>query len=498
MADNVLSLPGDSSSELALPEAFPPGLEQRVATELGDRYRIDGVVGRGGMGVVFRGFHLLMKREVAIKVALPELTPDQRARFRREAEIGGRLDHPNCVGVYEFSTARGDLEYMVMPLVRGRPLAETLGERIEPETVAVYAAQLMRGLDHAHSQGIIHRDVKPANILVAKGDRGRHTLKLADFGIAKLTRTDDSMEGGSLSTETMTGLMAGTPAYMAPEQALALGCDQRSDLYSVGIVMHEMIMGALPYSDGDAFEQLRNRLTEEVPPLPAFVPAPLAQIVAKLLRGKREERYESATVALEDLEAYLAGRVLPHAGHDALAPVPVAASLEPARGAGALTVDAPAVDAPRISGSFEPVARSRTPILLALAGIGVAVVVAVLAFGDSTPASQSPTDSPTPAAIDPPEREPAQPKAEPAQPKAPAADVPAPAPKPAPALAETPTPEPTHDAAEAAPAAPGKKSPKKPPGKPKAKPATGDDPPKPTTLPRAPLLDDGLLKPSGM
>ncbi len=303
----------------------PRALRGLVGQVLSDRVRIDEVVGVGGMGVVFRGYHLSMDCPVAVKVALPQLGVGELVRFRREAELGGRLDHVNCISVFELSTSGNGQHYMVMPLLEGRPLSEYLTDRLPPDRVAAWGIQLLRGIAHAHRQGIIHRDIKPDNVIVTLDEDGQPLLKIVDFGLAKLRA--DLAGLGSNSNTTMTGLMAGTPAYMAPEQALGLGCDERSDIYSIGMVLHQMAVAALPYGDDDAYDQLRSRLTEEVPPLPGSVPAPLAQIIEKALRGKKERRYATADEMREDLQAFLAGAALPHAGNEALPPPPVASEI---------------------------------------------------------------------------------------------------------------------------------------------------------------------------
>ena len=217
------------------------GLRTRLAAALGDVYSIEGEIGRGGMGVVYRARDEKLKRLVAIKVLPPELAyrPDIRARFIREAETAAGISHPHVVPIHSVGEA-DDLVYFVMGLVEGESLAVRLkrrgrlsideSRRIFKETAdALYAA---------HQQGVIHRDVKPDNILL-EGTRGR--VMVTDFGIAKAL-------SASGSTLTEAGIAIGTPAFMSPEQAAGeREIDGRSDLYSLGVVAYQMLAGELPF-----------------------------------------------------------------------------------------------------------------------------------------------------------------------------------------------------------------------------------------------------------
>ena len=389
---------------------IPRSLRGLIGQVLGDRIRVDEVLGVGGMGVVFRGYHLSMDCPVAIKIALPHLGVGELVRFRREAELGGRLDHPNCINVFELSTSANGQHYMVMPLLEGRPLTAYLSDRLTPEQVAAWGIQLLRGIAHAHGHGIIHRDIKPDNVMVCIDESGEPLLKIVDFGLAK-PRADAGGLGVNSNT-TMTGLMAGTPAYMAPEQALGLGCDERSDVYSIGMVLHQMAVGYLPYTDDDAYDQLRSRLTSEVPALPGAVPAPLAQIIEKALRGKKEHRYSTADDMREDLEAFLAGASLPHAGIEALPPPPMAAEMPasvsdapPSEEAPAIPIPVVQVRAVEITGAqpiVEPERRGRggVVVLAIVAILAAAAVPVVMHYSDKLQAAtgMASAQEPEPAA----------------------------------------------------------------------------------------------------
>lgn len=276
-------------------DSVEPELAPLVGTEL-NGIRILKPIGVGGMGVVFEGHQDELNRKVAVKVANPSLGAEKSSRFLREAKAAAGLDHPNCITVYEFGT-HGDVQYMVMPLLRGRPLSALLNKAISIERAVQMGLQILLGLEHAHSRRVIHRDLKPENIFVI--DRGdQEVLKIVDFGIAKILDAEH-MEG----TATMSGLMSGTPEYMSPEQALGLPTDPRSDIYSAGIILYRLLSGSLPFTDDDPIVQLRRHITDEVPPLPSNVPAPVARVVARMVRKERDERYQTATDALADLKA---------------------------------------------------------------------------------------------------------------------------------------------------------------------------------------------------
>jgi serine/threonine protein kinase len=303
------------------PAVLHPQLRKLIGTVIDDRYTVDEVIGAGGMGVVFRGRQLMLRRDVAIKVMNPDLSHEMTARFTREAESAARLDHPNCITVYEFGTYTSGLHYMVMPLLDGKRLTQVLQTEYIPARRAVdMGVQILRGLEHAHCRGVIHRDVKPDNIVVVKHEDGTELLKVVDFGLAKIISTEQQW-----ADSTMSGLMSGTPAYMSPEQALGLPTDTRSDIYSAGFILYRMLTGALPFEDEDPIAQMRRHITDEVPPLPESIPKPLARVIERMVRKERNLRYGSITEALTDLEAIRKGaHFLPG---DSVASPPAFASL---------------------------------------------------------------------------------------------------------------------------------------------------------------------------
>ncbi|MDC0673303.1 serine/threonine-protein kinase [Nannocystis radixulma] len=275
-------------------------LSALVGTVLDGTYRLDQLIGEGGMGAVFRGRHVIMMRDVAIKVLHPDFNrdPELVRRFDREAQSAARLDHPNCIHVSAYGTTEDGMRYLVMQLLEGVELADLLTEPTAPKRVVEWSIQILRGLEHAHSQGVIHRDLKPQNVFLTRDQHGNQLLKLVDFGIAKLVGSD---AGDPL---TRAGMVFGTPQYMSPEQALGIEIDPRADLYAVGILMFQMLTGRLPFNHEDAIALIRMQVSTETPQLPDNVPQELAAIVYRLLAKQREQRFPDARTVRAALERY--------------------------------------------------------------------------------------------------------------------------------------------------------------------------------------------------
>jgi len=263
---------------------------QTQPTIFNNRYRIDGTLGNGGMANVYVGTDTLLRRRVAIKVLREQYASDDDfvKRFSYEAQSAAKLSHPNIVNVYDFGQEDHSY-YIVMELVDGATLGEIVrDERVLPEPVAVdYAIQIASGLANAHRQGLLHRDVKPANILVTKDD----VVKLSDFGIAR------AVSENTIGV-TQPGMVMGSVAYISPEQAQGHDIDERSDLYSVGVVLYQMLTGALPFSGENPVAVALKHVSQPAAPIdPATtgVSPAVASIVGRLLRKNPADRFSSAT-----------------------------------------------------------------------------------------------------------------------------------------------------------------------------------------------------------
>lgn len=271
-----------------------------IGRVLGERYRVDALIGVGGMGAVYRGHHVSLKRLVAIKVLASQVSerPDMVKRFEREAQAVSMLDHPNCVQLLDYGTTEDGIQYLVMQLLHGAELRDLLVAPIALDRALTFAGQILAALEHAHRRGVVHRDLKPENVFIVQDDEGQEIVKLVDFGVVKLL-------GDEAETERLTraGIVFGTPMYMSPEQAAGSKVDGRSDLYAVGILLYEMLTGLPPFIAEDPTMVARMQLISDPPPLPPDVPVPVAEVIMRLLRKPRDERYGSARAAKEALDA---------------------------------------------------------------------------------------------------------------------------------------------------------------------------------------------------
>ncbi len=272
-------------------------------TVLNDRYEIQQRIGRGGMADVFLARDLLLDRLVAIKVLFPEFATDPNfvERFRREAQSAANLTHPNIVAVYDWGKY-ANTYFMAMEYVQGRTLADILraNGHVNSVQAAEIANEVAAALGNAHASGVVHRDIKPANILIG----GNGQVKVADFGIAR------AMNAGSENNLTQVGSVMGTATYFSPEQAQGAQPDPRSDLYSLGIVLYEMVAGKPPFAGENpvsiAYKQVHD-LPQPLNQLVADVPRPFEAIVAKLLAKDPNMRYPSAEALRDDLRRYRSG-----------------------------------------------------------------------------------------------------------------------------------------------------------------------------------------------
>ncbi len=274
-----------------------PDLQGRLAAELAERYEVRSEIGRGGMATVFLAEDLRHRRKVAIKVLHPELTATLGAeRFLHEIEIVANLQHPHILPLFESGEA-GDLLYYVMPYAEGESLRQRLDreKHLPVEESVRIAAEVADGLDYAHRKGVVHRDIKPGNIMFSQG----HAV-IADFGIARAV----SEAGGEALTRT--GLAIGTPAYMSPEQAAGdPNVDGRSDLYSLACVVYEMLAGETPFMGGSAQAILAKKLSERPAPLSLLrdtVPPAVEQTITRALARVPADRFTTAEQFVTALE----------------------------------------------------------------------------------------------------------------------------------------------------------------------------------------------------
>jgi serine/threonine-protein kinase len=256
-------------------------------------YRVVGLLGRGGMGAVYRAHDSALDRDVALKVLPAEFLHDAgfAERFRQEARVAARLEHPHIIPVHAFGIEAGR-PWMAMRLVSGGSLAERLrrSPRLPPAQTAALLRDVAEALDHAHRHGVVHRDVKPANVLLDEGGRAY----LADFGIARL------LEGATAATAT--GLVRGTPSYMAPEQAMGGVVDHRADVYALGAMAFECLTGRVPYTGPTPAAVLLKHVQEPVP-ASSELPPSVSEVIRRSLAKAPEERWPSAgsfAAALEE------------------------------------------------------------------------------------------------------------------------------------------------------------------------------------------------------
>jgi serine/threonine-protein kinase len=274
---------------------------------LGERYEIGGVLGRGGMAEVHRGRDLRLGREVAVKVLRSDLArdPSFQVRFRREAQASASLNHPAIVAVYdtgEDRTTTGATPYIVMEYVEGETLRDVLRREgpLPPQRAMALAADICGALDFSHRNGIVHRDVKPGNVMITP----QGTVKVMDFGIARAV-------SDSAATMTSTAAVIGTAQYLSPEQARGESVDARSDVYSMGCMLYELVTGAPPFT-GDSPVAVAYQHVREDPKLPSSInpqiPAELDAIVLKSMSKNPANRYQSAAEMRNDLLRALAGQ----------------------------------------------------------------------------------------------------------------------------------------------------------------------------------------------
>jgi len=295
-------------------------VDPRIGTLLAERYRIDALVGEGGMGKVYSAEHVLMRKRLAVKVLRRELTsvPEVVARFEREAMAAGNIEHPNVAGATDFGKLSDGAVFLVLEFVSGHGLRDEIARGPFAVDRALHITrQISSALSAAHAQGIVHRDLKPENVMLVEKGGDPDFVKVLDFGIAKVPLGDAASAGSKQGVPlTKAGMVFGTPEYMAPEQALGQNVDGRADLYALGVILFEMLSGVRPFSSQSSVGILGQQLSK---PTPTFaerspdllVPPAVEQITRKLLARDASERYESASELSRAIDALLS----PMPGH---------------------------------------------------------------------------------------------------------------------------------------------------------------------------------------
>src|SRR5215213_922039 len=275
-----------------------------IGTTLAGKYRIDERLNEGGMGTVYRGCHVLMDKTVAIKVLRPSLAADEKivARFSREARAASRISHPNALSVTDFGEDDNGNVFLVMEYLSGKTLKQVIRDDgpLPLARVVDITRQIGDALNAAHSEGVVHRDLKSDNIMLVDTMTGDHA-KVLDFSIAKINEPEGSVDTGL----TAPNLVIGTPQYMSPEQCSQdVEIDSRSDIYSLGVILFEMLVGHVPFAGDSPTIVMMKHLQEPVPSIleeRSDLPASVARVVARAMAKVRDNRYQNVAELVEDL-----------------------------------------------------------------------------------------------------------------------------------------------------------------------------------------------------
>jgi GAF domain-containing protein len=295
------ALTRDNRTQAFTPTVVVGGSSGGAAISIGaivdGKYRVDAVIGQGGMGAVFRAWDVRLERSVAIKVVRADLIadPDSRMRFRRESQIVARLQHPSIVTVFDYGNLADGAAFLVMEFVPGEDLRHFLKRegRLDPARMAGLMTGIAGGVDVAHKSGVFHRDLKPENILLPASGAGP---KVVDFGVAKLNTGP-----GDASTMSVSGTIVGTPVYMAPEQLRGEAVDARADVFSLGVMAYEMVTGRLPYTGASLFDIGMKQVEGKIDT--SGIPPRLSDVICRAIAYEKEKRPESAVAFATAAEA---------------------------------------------------------------------------------------------------------------------------------------------------------------------------------------------------
>ena len=301
---------------MTIPSSRPGGAASLIGTVVGGRYKLERVIGEGGMSAVYEGEHVHMHKPVAVKVLSPEMSKSSEAveRFHREAMAASRIDHPNVAAATDFGELEDKSFFLVLELITGKTLRDALREgRFNARRTLHVARQIASALARAHSLGIVHRDLKPENVMLTSRAGDEDFVKILDFGIAKLPMKELAPDATPSDAAPLTqlGMVYGTPEYMSPEQATGKPIDARADLYSLGVIMFEMLAGVRPWDDENKAVLLGKHVSQPVPKIAekapdAGVPDEIEAIVRKLMAKSPDDRYAKTEDATAAIDAILA------------------------------------------------------------------------------------------------------------------------------------------------------------------------------------------------
>jgi serine/threonine-protein kinase len=387
-----------SPTEEAAPEEIAAVVDPLLGRVIDGRYRVEKMIGEGGMGVVYLITHAVLGKRMALKVLRGDMARDSDVvqRFMQEAQSATSIGHQNIIDISDFGRLPDGSVYFVMEYLDGQSLSKMIsrGGSIPTVTAVHVVRQIASALDGAHQRGIVHRDLKPDNIYLIKQGNDTNFVKVLDFGIAKV--------GGASSKLTKTGMIFGTPHYMSPEQAAGQSVDQRTDIYALGVIMYEMFTGRVPF-DGDTFMGILSKHMFEEPKPPSEIAGTtglgaIEDIILHALEKKPEQRYNGMTDLIADLDKVASGGVVQIGRAGVMPPNNLADMLEP-----------PSKTEMRIGQSLptpEPSMApptSKLPLVLGalalLAVLGLAAGGAAFAFSGDMPMPGMPT---TPVAVTPP------------------------------------------------------------------------------------------------
>jgi eukaryotic-like serine/threonine-protein kinase len=376
----------------------PDSRDPLIGCIIDGRYQIEKTLGEGGMGVVYRGRHKIVGKQIAMKVLRADLARDSEVteRFLNEAKSASAIGNPHIIDISDFGQLPDGSTYFIMEFLDGIPLSQVIegGKPVPVPRIVQIARQLAEGLAAAHRANIVHRDLKPDNIFLVTRGSTKDFVKILDFGIAKVSTAEGKL--------TRAGQVFGTPHYMSPEQAAGAPVDHRGDIYSLGVILYELASGRVPF-DADNFMGILTQHMYKAPvPIRALVPQPqevppgLEAIVLKCLSKRPEQRYQSMEELIADFDKLDHG-VIPDAVPEMMqrsGGFNVPADYFKSGGPGQMPAPVPATPEPA------PRAASRWPLWAGVAGVltAVGIVVAIFARSAPTPAAPEPTAAEPPAA----------------------------------------------------------------------------------------------------